>query len=106
MKIRCFRTRLLLPALMDGARPPAHVGTCLACQAEATRYRALARRLKEIRHDVVTAPVGMAVAVAAALNGSMGEHSRSPGLGGAAAAAGAAIFVAWAVVMRKRARAA
>ncbi len=93
MSIRCLlRSRRLAedPNLVD-----AHVSSCLRCQVEAVRYRALRRALAALRTESVVAPVGLVTVVTSSLGTGPPVPKKSAALETAAAAAGlAAVAVA------------
>ncbi len=72
MSVSCKIVSARLPSL-DPAEPAggsltSHMARCLACQAEAARYRKLARALGRLGDDVVEAPSGLAAAVEFAID--------------------------------------
>ncbi len=90
-----------------GATLDAHVAECLACQAEAARYRKLVRALAALADDLEPAPAGLATAVDAALDAADGRRRPPVTLGRVAAATGAVAATAagvLAVALWRRAR--
>ena len=69
MNARCAVVRMRLPGVDSvdelGERLAVHVETCLRCQAEAARHRALRRRLGALSRDVITAPITLVPSVVA-----------------------------------------
>jgi hypothetical protein len=112
MSVACTVVRLRLPT-MDGGiidgRLGDHVATCLVCQAEQARYRAMRRWLGDLRERVETA-ADLSVSVASRSNpltivphGTMGSTVARTTV---AAAAGAAVVAAAVIVGLRRSRAA
>ena len=104
MTLTCRAVRLQLPAVDDSdqltGRMAAHLSSCLACQAEAARYRRLHRSLGGLAERVEPAPAHLVSAVESRL----AEVAVSPATVPAktarvAAAAGAVVAAAGTVVM-------
>jgi len=68
MSTNCTIVRLRLPGVDSvddlGDRLTRHVETCLTCQAEFARYRALNRRLGALADETITAPSTLLPSVA------------------------------------------
>lgn len=79
----------------------AHIASCLRCQVEAVRYRALLRHLAELGTETVLAPPALVSLVAAGLGTEPDEPKRAAGIEAAVAAAGIAA-VAGAVALWRR----
>lgn len=94
-----------LPALADGwSGSERHISRCIRCQADAAHYRALARALGGLHHEVVAAPAGLAVAVMASLGRSAPLRRNRWAVVEYAAATGAMMAVAGAMVIARRRR--
>lgn len=94
--------RRRIPAMIDegrgGTTARRHVEACLSCQAEAARYRSLARLLAGVRRQEAHAPKGLSAAVLASLHGPLRRRSMlqpSHGVAAALAVAGAVAVVTW-----------
>ncbi|MEN8234754.1 MAG: hypothetical protein ABFR89_07500 [Actinomycetota bacterium] len=72
MKTTCTIVQTRLPGIDSvdelGERFAAHVDTCLACQAEAARYRSLRRHLGSLAEETLTAPDTLVPAVVVGMN--------------------------------------
>lgn len=55
-----------------------HVDTCLRCQADVVRYRAIARTLRSMRDSEAAAPPGFVMRVMANLSKPLTEPHRGP----------------------------
>ncbi len=107
MSLTCRAVRLQLPSMDDpGAfegSVAGHVGRCLRCQAEISRYRRLHRSLGILADEVVTAPDGLAEGVDARIAGAghiaLGAPARvarvAAAAGAVVAAAGTVAVVRW-----------
>ena len=101
MNARCAVVRIRLPGVDSvdelGERLAGHVETCLRCQAEAARYRALRRRLGAMSQDLMTAPITLVPSVVARIETDRPEVSSDLRIGlrraavAVSAAAGAAV---------------
>lgn len=100
MIARCWLSRKRLVSNPDWRN--AHVGTCLACQAEAVRYRSLRRQLAEMRSDVIPAPTGFEPAVAHSFRAVDGPPKKTVVRETAVAAAGLAAMVGAFAILRHR----
>jgi anti-sigma factor RsiW len=104
MTLTCRAVRFQLPSLDDPdhltASLAAHMESCLACQAEAARYRRLQRSLGGLATRVQSAPVGLVANVEARLDGVEPEPMTAPARAArVAAAAGAVVAAAGTVAM-------
>ncbi len=80
-----------------------HVATCLTCQAEAARYRKLAKALAALTVDLVAAPEGFAASVDLAIDRAdvatvqrvQGRLGKVAAATGAVAAAGVVAVALW-----------
>ncbi len=106
MNVACRATRVALSVADDSGSMPArlesHLGSCLACQAEAARYRKLRRALAGLANEIVDAPAALPAMVEARLDlDGVDEIAArpSPRVGRVAAAAGAAVAAAGTVVV-------
>ncbi len=111
MKATCMVVRSFAPSTAEASLPSrlgGHVRTCLACQAELSRYSKLRRRLAAMADIVEPAPGSVAPAVADAVSETEEppvRDRRMPHLAGVAAAAGAiAAATAGAVAIRRQSR--
>lgn len=104
MSLTCRLVRLQLPSVdepedLDGPLA-GHVGSCLRCQAEVSRYRRLHRSLGILSDEVVVAPDGFRAGVEARLaGGEPGWASAPVRAARVAAAAGAVVAAAGTVAM-------
>lgn len=103
MNATCRLVARRLPLLGGGApggRLDGHVGTCLTCQAEAARYRKLAKTLAAMTLEVTTAPEGLLESVDHAIDGAdVAETKARPGWLGRVAAASGAVAAAGVVAV-------
>ncbi len=107
MSIACELTQRLLPAAVDDERAlgrlHAHLEVCLRCQAEAARYRKLAKQLVALADVHEPAPAGLVAAVERRIASPVVVEILEPGassatraaavVGALAAAAGTAVVV-------------
>jgi len=78
-----------------------HLGSCLSCQVEAVRYRALRRQLAALRPQTVDAPADLPTLVRSSLGSEAAVPKKQSGREAAVAAAGLAA-VAGAVALWRR----
>ena len=107
MTLTCKAVQVRLPSIDDQAYMAgplaAHRGSCLACQAEAARYRRLYRSLVALSESVQSAPSGLAAAVDARLarvtSAAAVASARAARIaataGAVVAAAGTLVMVRW-----------
>jgi anti-sigma factor RsiW len=75
----CLQAAQLLPGIVDGDIPPAvmrHLETCLRCQAEASRYRKIARELEKLKSQVAEPPIDLVAPVFEALEHATARRSK------------------------------
>jgi hypothetical protein len=93
VSIACELTQRRLPAAIDDDRAlgrlQSHLEVCLRCQAEAARYRKIAKHLGALLDVHETAPAGLVVAVGRTISGPISvDH---PEFGASAATRAAAV---------------
>ena len=107
MSITCELTQRLLPAAVDDERAlgrlQGHLAVCLRCQAEAARYRKIAKHLLALADVHAPAPAGLVAAVERRIAGPVAVDELESGtssatkaaavVGAIAAAAGTAVVV-------------
>lgn len=112
--MRCDEVALALPGIMGGvafADGPmvGHVETCLRCQAELSRYRALLRMLDQLRVSEIDPPPGLLADLLGALEAAAKRRAVRSALTGRRIAYGSGIAgtvgIAALVVLAARARA-
>ena len=96
MRLACRRTQRRLVAAIDGelesARLEAHLAACLRCQAEASRYRRIAREMAGLGSAGESAPPFLAPAVAHRVaQMAASEATNDPEASGSPAAARVAV---------------
>lgn len=99
----CLEISQYLPGIVDGDIPreaAAHVEKCLRCQAEASRYRRIARELEKLAELKAEPPVDLVQPVLSALQEQAARRSRFKiaalgiGLGSAVVALGTVAGIA------------
>ena len=72
MTVRCTIATAQLPGIVEGkgmrGRTAAHLASCLRCQAEAARYRLMARELRSLADLEIEAPTSLAEGVNVAID--------------------------------------
>lgn len=117
--MRCDEVALLLPGAVDGDSPVAlpvqrHIGSCLRCQAELSRYRRMLRGLHLMRTQFLEPAPGLLATTLAAVSEASEQRAirslltgkrlaYSAALGGAVAAAGATAAAVLVARARRRA---
>ncbi|MER3395846.1 MAG: hypothetical protein C4318_00035 [Acidimicrobiia bacterium] len=75
----CLRAAQLLPGVVDGDIPKPvakHLRSCIRCQAEASRYRKIARELAKLNSQFATPPMDLVGPVLDALDNASARRSK------------------------------